>query len=257
MRVSLIIPVYNEARFLKRCLDSVKNQNVAFDEVIIIDDCSTDDSFAICKQYKDFTVLRNEKNCGVSYTRNKGIKHATGDYITFLDSDDELTPNACEVMKSVINEFHDDIFQFNHYRYYKKINKTVIKNPNEEAIFDIENYPLCNSWWGVWNKVIRKDSIKYHFENGMNYGEDGLFVIYMLLDQKKIHTINICTTIHHFENEHSLTHSKTTSQVKEEINKYKEILIQIIKNDMSWKVVKNFVDTIDELYESNIKRGFL
>ena len=93
MKLSIIIPVYNEANFLRRCLDSVyANDEV---EVIIVDDGSTDGSFEICQEYEDkgFKLIQNEHS-GVSVARNTGIQLAEGEYITFLDSDDEMSKDA-------------------------------------------------------------------------------------------------------------------------------------------------------------------
>ena len=102
IRVSLIIPVYNEAPFLKRCLDSVANQTDKSAQIIIVDDGSTDGSAEICDEYKKcgFEVY-HKKNGGVSSARNFGLKKATGEYVTFLDADDVLLPNALQVMAAV------------------------------------------------------------------------------------------------------------------------------------------------------------
>lgn len=90
--VSVIIPVYNVEEYLEECINSVLNQTYKNLEIILIDDSSTDESFSIClnKAKKDerITILRNKINKGQSATRNRGIRHANGKYIYFLDSDD-------------------------------------------------------------------------------------------------------------------------------------------------------------------------
>jgi glycosyltransferase involved in cell wall biosynthesis len=103
-KISIIIPVYNASNFLVRCLDSVLSQTLSDIEVICIDDCSSDNSFEILKDYvqKDsrIKVYKNEQNIGQGLTRNKGIDFANGEYIAFVDSDDWIEPNMYEVLYS-------------------------------------------------------------------------------------------------------------------------------------------------------------
>lgn len=90
IKVSIITPTYNDSRFIKETIKSILNQTHKNIELIIIDDCSTDDTFNIVKTFKDdrIVLLKNEKNCGTAYSRNLGIANASGDYIAFLDADD-------------------------------------------------------------------------------------------------------------------------------------------------------------------------
>ncbi len=91
-KVSVIMPVYNASRFLSQAIDSVLNQTYSDFELIVIDDCSKDDSFSILKEYEEkdprVRVFKNEENKGVSYTRNFGVKNARFDYVALIDSDD-------------------------------------------------------------------------------------------------------------------------------------------------------------------------
>lgn len=90
--ISVIIPNYNKQKYIQECIDSVLNQSYRPIEIIIVDDCSTDDSRAIIlelsKKYDCIRPIFQEKNAGVSHARNTGALHAAGEYITFLDSDD-------------------------------------------------------------------------------------------------------------------------------------------------------------------------
>ena len=95
--VSIIIPIYNASKYLKRCLDSVINQTKTELEIILINDGSTDNSEEIIKEYKDKRIRYfKNKNQGIGKTRNFGITKATGKYIMFLDSDDFLDKHACK-----------------------------------------------------------------------------------------------------------------------------------------------------------------
>lgn len=102
-KVSVIVPVYNTEKYLKRCLDSLVKQTLDEVEIIVIEDDSIDDSKKIVKQYekkyKDkITVIYNKENMGIGYNRNLGIKKATGKFIAFVDSDDYVDDNYLKDM---------------------------------------------------------------------------------------------------------------------------------------------------------------
>ena len=103
IKVSIIIPVYNNSKYLRDCLNSVLKQTLDNIEIIAIDDCSTDDSFDILKEYQSkyqekLKIIRNNKNMGVGYTRNLGISLSSGKYIGFVDGDDYINPRMYEDM---------------------------------------------------------------------------------------------------------------------------------------------------------------
>ena len=106
--VSIIVPVYNAAKYLNRCLNSVVNQTYSNLEIILINDGSTDASLNICKEYAENDkriILVDKINEGVSIARNTGIKESSGDFIAFLDADDWIAPNYIEqLMKPFENE---------------------------------------------------------------------------------------------------------------------------------------------------------
>ena len=105
--ISLIIPVYNVEKYLRACLDSVLNQSYKNLEIILVNDGSTDSSRLICEEYKlrDSRIkLINQKNKGLSSARNVGIKAATGEYLSFVDSDDELRKDYVSYLYSLIKK---------------------------------------------------------------------------------------------------------------------------------------------------------
>lgn len=100
-KISIIVPVYNSKKTIQRCVDSLLNQDYKNIEIVLVDDGSLDNSLKIIKKYaKQNTNIKvfSQKNGGAGKARNKGIKEATGDYITFVDSDDELRSNAISNM---------------------------------------------------------------------------------------------------------------------------------------------------------------
>jgi glycosyltransferase involved in cell wall biosynthesis len=97
--ISIVLKIYNAERSLRACLDSVVGQTMSGIEVIAVDDGSTDGSSALLGEYRAaypdrVSVLRTE-NRGANHARNEAMKHVTGDYVLFLDSDDSLEPDMC------------------------------------------------------------------------------------------------------------------------------------------------------------------
>ena len=176
--ISLIIPVYNKAPFLKRCLDSVVNQTNTKMQVIMVDDASTDGSGEICDSYAEkygWEVYHKKKNAGVSASRNFGMSKATGDYIAFLDADDALTNDAIEVMTQM-ERFDYNAIQFGQYRYMHGPNFKPVRRCAPSKFYGLDFTPAYTSM--VWNKIYKKsflDRNKIKFKEGMTFGEDELF----------------------------------------------------------------------------------
>ncbi len=109
-KISIIIPVYNTSVFLKDCYESLKNQTFSNLELIFINDGSADNSLEVLKRLvagDGRVIIVDQKNQGLSATRNTGVKKATGNYIMFLDSDDFLAPDAAEYLYNLIKKDQD------------------------------------------------------------------------------------------------------------------------------------------------------
>jgi glycosyltransferase involved in cell wall biosynthesis len=114
MNISVIIPVYNRPILVKRAIDSVLNQIRPANEIIVVNDGSTDETSDSLLVYKNKMMIVHQKNAGVSAARNHGIKIANGEWIAFLDSDDEWLPDKLKNAERYIKENpHIDIFQSN------------------------------------------------------------------------------------------------------------------------------------------------
>ena len=111
--VSIIVPIYNVEKYILQCLRSVVNQTLTDGiECILVDDCGTDNSVHLAEEFIHtydgnilFTLIHREKNGGLSAARNTGIETASKDYLYFLDSDDEITPNCMELMWGLIEKY--------------------------------------------------------------------------------------------------------------------------------------------------------
>ena len=137
--ISIIVPIYNADRYLNKCLDSLVNQTKKELEFILINDGSTDNSESIIKSYKDDRIKYFKRsNHGIGNTRNFGINKSTGQYIIFLDSDDYLEDNACEVLYKTALKEDSDLIIFDFYRVEKKLNPVII---NDFASSSLEKNP--------------------------------------------------------------------------------------------------------------------
>ena len=193
--VSIVIPVYNAAKTLSRCVDSVLDQSYSRFELILINDGSTDESESICKAYskQDSRVhLYTQTNSGVSVSRNNGIKHATGEFLVFIDSDDYIDKEF------IANFFKTDPADLT-FQGYKIIS-------SQNTILRIKHFPRTNRWEDAvafaednniinspWAKLFSRSIIKEHslcFDESISYGEDHLFVLQYLYHTKNVVSVN-------------------------------------------------------------------
>ena len=117
-KISIIVPVYNAEKYLVECLNSLVEQTYKNIEIILIDDGSIDNSAKICDEYakKDERIkVVHQKNSGVSVARNNGLDMHTGDYVMFVDSDDWIELNTCEILINNIISNDKDILIYNYY----------------------------------------------------------------------------------------------------------------------------------------------
>ena len=232
MKISVIVPFWNSEKWLGRCLESLKTQDGDF-EFIIVDDKSTDNGREIAYEYCDhdkrFTLITNHRTKGVSGARNTGIDYASGEWVTFLDADDELMPNAYNTFCSVIaGSDRANIHQLNHARYYTVIDKLVVKYTNESGIYDFGKLP--QAWYGVWNKLFRREVLKgIRFDETLQYGEDGLFVLEALLKDDFIHhgDLKQIATKHRFDNPESLSHVKSAEDIHKQLQVYDQMYMRM------------------------------
>ena len=193
--LSVIVPVYNTEKYLKRCLDSITNQTYTNLEIIIVDDGSTDSSFSVCKDTeKDDprVIIAVNNGKGVSSARNFGLNLAQGKYVTFVDSDDYIELDAYEKAINKISDC-DAIF----YGYYEEIEdqniKTVISPKtigivsSTEAIYNCM-LPIGNCYFtSVCNKIFIRDKVKdIFFDDSYVIGEDEVWLVQAVQKMSKI-----------------------------------------------------------------------
>ena len=204
VKLSVIVPVYNTEKYLRKTLDSLVNQTFKDLEIIIVNDGSTDGSKKIIdeyeKKYKNIKAY-HLKNGGVSIARNTGIKKASGKYITFLDSDDYVDLDLYEKMYEQTSGDKDSvecdfIWQFPNNERYDVLNKDI--------------HPLLAVRAVVWNRLYKKDIItknKIFFRKGVYY-EDIEFC-YEVFPYLKNNGYVKDAYVHYMQREGSITTCKT------------------------------------------------
>lgn len=187
MVVSIIIPAYNSEKFIRRCLDSVLNQIYKNIEIIVVDDASTDNTEKIIKEYaeKDNRIrpFYSSENKGVSFSRNIGLKASTGEYIMFVDSDDELTKDAVRRMIDISVKYNSDyVDSYEIVKYTKRNNKvcmfTESKLPKKHLVLGSikENPKIISMYMYIKGKLIKKELIdNLLFDENLRIYEDLVF----------------------------------------------------------------------------------
>ena len=197
VKLSIIIPVYNSEEFLEKCINSLLAQTIKNFEIILINDGSKDRSLKICKKFEGIdkrVKVFSQENSGQSKARNIGIENATGEYITFVDSDDWVDADYYEKLVDACDRHNADVACASILRVRKLSQKYRIKY-TKEAVYtepqqkiDIARVPdMCY----VWNKVYRHEFInklELRFIEGMFY-EDVDFVTRAVFFSNKIVTV--------------------------------------------------------------------
>ena len=190
-RVSVIIPVYNAEKTLRRCVESLVLGQEREIEVILIEDYSKDASWGLCQalaeEFSSVVCVRNPKNSGVSYTRNQGLAVAKGEYILFVDSDDWVSERYVAVLLKLAAE-NPDSLPICGQHFIDKVTGAkrdytwggqpgAIYEVPAEHFFELSDRFLLQQ---LWNKVFRRDIIEKHhirFDESQSMGEDFQFVL--------------------------------------------------------------------------------
>lgn len=239
--ISIIIPIYNVEKYILLCLQSVANQTKTDGiECILVDDCGTDNSVALAKMFIDdytgnikFSLISHKKNGGLSSARNTGIENASGEYLYFLDSDDEISPNCMEIMWKFISMYGKvDMVQgsfFETGREYRTLSRYRFpKMTNDRKQIKSFLLTFAGDIIGAQSRLIRKDIlIRHHlfFKEGIIH-EDNYWTFFLA---KYIKSMAFCPvrTYYHRCNLNSIT---VNVNVPKETLAYKTIITDLSAN---------------------------
>ena len=255
IKFSIIVPVYNVECYLSKCLISLINQTYTNIEIICIDDGSTDNSIQVLEEYKlkdDRIKIIKQENCGVSVARNVGIENASGDYILFVDADDWLETDACEILEHTLKNTESELILFYHYRVMPncriksslKINDSHLYNNMHKLLDKEQEFVLSNALAPLWNKLFKRDLIvanNIRFPIGLKWFEDGIFILkYYALDPK---TIVIDKFLYNYtcSRQGSLTYGNKQKLLEYRYNSFNAFK-EAIKENQNVKINKYFID---------------
>ena len=235
-KISVIAPVYNVEAYLERCVESILKQTYTNFELLLIDDGSTDQSGALCDQL----ASKNEnikvfhiKNAGVSNARNIGIQHSRGEWITFIDSDDFITPDYLETLISVVDS--DDSIGFSIARLHHIKNGQITELPvfsGKEEKWSTEQTMrelLTTSKTSFFPvaKLFKKQLIEnFRFSTDYHLAEDALFLTEVLLETK-CNSVFIDKPIYYYDHREGSATTSVNSHVFDTIEVYKIIIPKV------------------------------
>lgn len=234
IKVSIIVPIYNVSKYVIRCIDSIINQTYTNIECILVDDCSPDNSMILLEQrlklYQgniDFKIIHHKQNKGLSEARNTGTYESTGDYLFYLDSDDEIQPNCIKTLTTLAEKYPEvEIVQGNTQSlpcptqksdwrnlHYKKFQEYV--NDNKWILKHFYNVKEEHIPVNAWNKLIKRNFIfdyNLFFKKGIIHEDE----FWMFLLVKKLNSIA-------FTSEYTYVHYTTHGSIMQSGSNYKSI----------------------------------
>ncbi len=259
MKISVVVPIYNAEKTLTRCVDSLRNQTYNNIEILLIDDGSTDNSGTISDSYaKDDNRIKvlHKRNGGVAAARNTGMDIATGEYITFCDSDDTVSPEYVEKLYIAVKNANADIAICDFIKVGKdrlslkscRISPGVYDSdslrshclPSLLVGNDKDNFfpAITNNCWGkLFRKTILERNRKYFFED-ISFGEDKLVVLSCILDASKIVYLDNEYLYFYYMTENSITHKYSSTMLCE---------YTLLQDHISYILQQKSIDSHDQL----------
>ncbi len=256
-KISIIVPAYNIAEYLPRCLDSILAQTHTNIEVIVVSDGSTDGTDKIIKQYEekdDRVIGLLKENTGVSDTRNKGIDHASGEYIGFVDGDDFVEPDMYEILLENALSYGADI---SHCGYQMVFPSRVVFYHNTGELSVSEGIEGLNELIkadkvepGVWSKLYHRSIMSdVRFDSDLIYFEDLMFNV--LAFQKSKRSVFFDKPFYHYmiRKNSAATGGLTVKKIRNVITIHERI-IGLLANENDSPAKKRFINTLIDLYRN-------
>lgn len=226
--LSIIVPVYNVASYLREGLDSILNQEVQDVEIICINDGSTDNSLSILTEYQtkyNNIIVKSQENQGVSAARNMGLTIATGTYITFFDPDDWVKPSIYSKLIHYAQVYNLDIAFC---AYQTNLSNAIIRQPfiaNKslspiDMIRSKQQLHSSNAFCFSWRMIFRRDFLlnnKLYYDTKISIGEDTLFNMRAFFLAHKVLYLDEALYIHRINNSDSAMNKRYKAQLEQSL----------------------------------------
>lgn len=218
-KISIIVPVYNDEKYIRFCIESIIHQTYSRLEIILVDDASEDSSLEICKEYalsdNRIIVLHNEKNLGLSGSREKGYRSATGEWICFVDHDDCMDMQAVEKLLAAADEDTDIIAgkyknvltqYFERHEWGNSVNETkIIIFGHNDALNALGDFDKMDVSTCLWSKLYRRELFerigieKYKEKFFLIYFEDTILTPVLIKECRKLKIVDQYIYIHRID----------------------------------------------------------
>lgn len=265
--IGVIVPNYNSGIYIKKCLDSLLEQEYKVNEIIVVDDCSTDESTKIVKEYTEknnnIILLENGKNMGVSYSRNRGIENAKSEYIMFCDSDDWYEKQATKRMMEKVEKDSADFVLAGYYITYKDGRKIEVKYNNLNKIeidkeTAISYLPITSSSKLIKKSILEEHNIKY--PEGIKNCEELPVIPVAGFYAKKVVYIDECL-YNYFQRENSASNHELQDLSFYDITyeKFKSNLPKEYKNSINIRMIEHLLysKTYSLIKEKHLKKEII
>lgn len=232
VKVSIIIPIYNVEKYLCRCVDSIISQTYRNIEIILVDDGSTDKSAGICDCYacRDSRIkVQHMANSGVSNARNIGLRSATGEYITFVDSDDWIDCCYIENWVRIASQHAGDVFIGGYIEEYNNGKRVKFNKHNCLTVWNsvecIHNIFVRNASqdgfaWGILGKFFRREvCLNETFPSDITMGEDAIWLWKVLKNVTSVLYVPY-SGYHYFQRDDSVMHSPSVGNILDDMKMY-------------------------------------
>lgn len=218
-KISIIVPVYNTENYLDRCLKSIMNQSLKEIEIIVVNDCSPDNSLEIIKENmkidKRIILINKCENEGLASARNSGLKISSGEYILHIDSDDWIEKDYLKDMYEIALQSNADMVITDFYIDYENVKIFYQIDQYEETGVLLENKKVIEnlsigekrSFPCIWNKLVKKEVYiknNIQFPEGISIGEDLATTTFLLYFSKNIVKLKRAY-LHYIQNPNSMT----------------------------------------------------
>lgn len=246
-QISIIIPIYNAEKYIKRCVSSVVDQSYEKLEILLVNDGSTDNSLNISEAFtvKDNRIkVISQDNGGVSKARNTGLRLAKGEYVMFLDSDDYMLPDMCKTMMDVLHTKQADCVicgiqepEGGLWCPQKDRDYSTLADFKREFIYQLNTELLSP----CWNKIFKRQLITHLFDEKISFGEDLIFDLKYLSNCTRLSFITTPLVYHEKQVAGSLV-TKTGLQRLMDIEKIHQAIMQFAgKENTSQDLHKKYI----------------
>lgn len=243
MKISVLIPVYNVEKYIRRCIESILSQSLQDFEIIFINDASTDASMDIVREFVQknsrFIIFENEENMGPMWTRMLGYTNASGDYLVFCDADDYMPSDALELLYNAIIKDKSDIV-CGAYTYIdindskKKYDSKLTYGRSKDAVYrSLLSGELTHSLWAkIFDRKLFENYSYTAFKN-YTYTEDGILLYEIINNVKKVSVIED-SVYNYLQNTSSITNTRLSDN-------------SIISNLHFWRIQYNYISKDKDL----------